>query len=110
VALAGWNRAKRCQRKLLQSERTVERHGHLRGPRPLWLRQRLAQHRRPGHELSAIDARPGIHPGPKLFLDHPDTPSRVIHINALAGSDPTRPLLNPAEWAALKRICAGKPE
>jgi predicted Zn-dependent protease len=52
----------------------------------------------------------GIHPGPKLFLDHPDTPSRVIHINALAGADPTRPLLSPAEWAALKRICAGKPE
>ena len=52
----------------------------------------------------------GTHPGPKLFLDHPDTPSRVIHINSLAGSDPTRPLLSPAEWAALKRICSGKPE
>jgi predicted Zn-dependent protease len=52
----------------------------------------------------------GTHPGPKLFLDHPDTPSRVIHINALAGSDPPRPLLSPAEWAALKRMCSAKPE
>ena len=52
----------------------------------------------------------GTHPGPKLFLDHPDTPSRVAHINALAGSEPTRPLLEPAEWAALKRVCSGKPE
>lgn len=45
------------------------------------------------------------HPGPKLFLDHPDTPSRVASINARAGSAPTRPLLDKAEWAALKRIC-----
>jgi Zn-dependent protease with chaperone function len=52
----------------------------------------------------------GTHPGPKLFLDHPDTPSRVIHINALASSDPTRPLLSPAEWAALKSVCSAKPE
>ena len=50
------------------------------------------------------------HPGPKLLLDHPDTPSRVAFINALAGSDPTRPLLDPAEWAALKRVCSAKPE
>jgi Zn-dependent protease with chaperone function len=50
----------------------------------------------------------GTHPGPKLFLDHPDTPSRVAHIESLAGSDPTRPLLNPAEWAALKLACSGK--
>lgn len=48
------------------------------------------------------------HPGPKLLLDHPDTPSRVTHINSIAGKGPTRPLLDPAEWAALKRVCSGK--
>ena len=45
------------------------------------------------------------HHGPKLLLDHPDTPSRIAFINAIAGSAPTRPLLDAAEWAALKRIC-----
>jgi Zn-dependent protease with chaperone function len=50
------------------------------------------------------------HPGPKLLLDHPDTPSRVAHINSIAGTGPTRPLLEPAEWAALKRLCSDKPE
>jgi hypothetical protein len=46
------------------------------------------------------------HMGPKLLLDHPDTPSRVAYINAHAGSGPTRPLLSETEWAALKRICS----
>ncbi len=45
------------------------------------------------------------HPGPKLLLDHPDTPNRVAFINSLAGSAPAKPLLDKAEWAALKRIC-----
>jgi Zn-dependent protease with chaperone function len=50
------------------------------------------------------------HPGPKLLLDHPDTADRVIAINALAGdAKPTKALLEPAEWAALKRICSGSP-
>ena len=52
----------------------------------------------------------GIHAGPKLLLDHPDTPGRVAHINSIAGAKPTRPLLEPAEWTALKRVCSGKPE
>jgi Zn-dependent protease with chaperone function len=52
----------------------------------------------------------GTHPGPKLFLDHPDTPSRVSYINARAPAGSARPLLEPAEWAALKRVCSGKPE
>jgi len=48
------------------------------------------------------------HPGPRLLLDHPDTKERVVAINALAGdAKPMRALLEPAEWAALKRICAG---
>jgi Zn-dependent protease with chaperone function len=46
------------------------------------------------------------HPGPKLLLDHPETKERIAAIEALAGSGPTRPLLDTAEWADLKRICA----
>ena len=49
-------------------------------------------------------------PGRSSCSTIPDTPSRVAHINAMAGAGPTRPLLEPAEWAALKRICSGKPE
>jgi predicted Zn-dependent protease len=47
------------------------------------------------------------HVGPKLLLDHPETRERVAAIEAMAGSAPTRPLLDQAEWAALKNICAG---
>jgi Zn-dependent protease with chaperone function len=48
------------------------------------------------------------HPGPKLLLDHPDTRERVVAINGLAGNfKAARALLEPAEWAALKRICSG---
>ena len=46
------------------------------------------------------------HPGPRILLDHPETQERVAAINAMAaGSAPSRALLEPAEWAALKRIC-----
>jgi Zn-dependent protease with chaperone function len=47
------------------------------------------------------------HPGPKILSDHPDTRDRVAVIEAMAGSGPRRPLLDQAEWAALKRICSG---
>jgi Zn-dependent protease with chaperone function len=47
------------------------------------------------------------HPGPKILLDHPETAERVAVIEKMAGSAPTRPLLDRAEWAALKNICAG---
>ena len=52
------------------------------------------------------------HPGPKILADHPDTRDRVARIEAAAGSKPngstpTRPLLTPAEWTALKNICSG---
>ena len=49
------------------------------------------------------------HPGFKLLLDHPDTEKRVAAINAVAtASTATNPLLEAPEWAALKRICAGR--
>lgn len=43
-----------------------------------------------------------------IFLNHPGTPERVAHINAIAPpqSGGAR-LLDEAEWSALKRICAG---
>jgi hypothetical protein len=49
-----------------------------------------------------------IEPGVKILLDHPQTKDRVAAINAAAAALPSvhRPLLNAAEWAALKRICA----
>jgi Zn-dependent protease with chaperone function len=47
------------------------------------------------------------HPGPKILADHPETRDRVAAIDAMAGSGPNRPLLDPAEWAALKAICSG---
>jgi Zn-dependent protease with chaperone function len=47
------------------------------------------------------------HTGPKLLLDHPEARERAAAIEAIAGSAPTRPLLDGAEWAALKNICAG---
>jgi predicted Zn-dependent protease len=47
------------------------------------------------------------HPGPKILLDHPETRDRIAAIEAMAGSGPTRPLLIPSEWAALKTICLG---
>jgi predicted Zn-dependent protease len=50
----------------------------------------------------------GTHSGPRVLLDHPETRDRVAAIEAAAGSAPTRPLLDGAEWAALKNICAGE--
>jgi len=46
-------------------------------------------------------------PGMKILLDHPETKARVAAINKIAGAGPTSPFLQPGEWAALKRICAG---
>jgi Zn-dependent protease with chaperone function len=47
------------------------------------------------------------HPGVKLLLDHPDTKDRLAAINTAAPTK-TTVLLDPLEWAALKRICAGR--
>ena len=47
-----------------------------------------------------------IHPGMEILSDHPDTKARIAVINTLAvASSPPQPLLEPAEWRALKRIC-----
>ncbi len=47
------------------------------------------------------------HPGMKLLVDHPDTKDRLAAINAAVRPKAAAALLTPAEWAALKRICAG---
>jgi Zn-dependent protease with chaperone function len=50
-----------------------------------------------------------IHPGVQILADHPDTKARVAVINTLAAAaSPPRPLLEPDEWRALKRICMGR--
>jgi hypothetical protein len=52
----------------------------------------------------------------KILLDHPEAQERAAAIEALAGAragirDGTdTPLLDAAEWAALKRICAAVPQ
>jgi Zn-dependent protease with chaperone function len=46
-------------------------------------------------------------PGMKILLDHPETKARIAAINRIAANGPTIPFLDPAEWAALKRICTG---
>jgi predicted Zn-dependent protease len=47
-----------------------------------------------------------IHPDVEILSDHPDTKARVAVIESLAASSaPSPPLLDPAEWRALKRIC-----
>jgi Zn-dependent protease with chaperone function len=56
--------------------------------------------------LSRIDG--GTHAGPKILADHPETRDRIIAIEAMATSAPRRPLLDQAEWAALKSICSEK--
>jgi Zn-dependent protease with chaperone function len=48
-----------------------------------------------------------IEPGFKLLLDHPQTKDRVAAVNAEIAAHPAaiKPLIAPAEWAALKRVC-----
>jgi Zn-dependent protease with chaperone function len=48
-----------------------------------------------------------IEPGAKVLMNHPDTRDRLAAINARASAGTTAPLLDAAQWAALKRICAG---
>jgi len=48
------------------------------------------------------------HPGMKLLLDHPDTRDRIAAINRVTPARQAESQLSPAEWSALKRICAGR--
>ncbi|MFZ1923075.1 MAG: M48 family metallopeptidase [Xanthobacteraceae bacterium] len=47
--------------------------------------------------------------GMKLLLDHPETKDRIAAIDALAVTGATTPLLDAADWNALKQICAPLP-
>ncbi|HTT79496.1 MAG TPA: M48 family metallopeptidase [Stellaceae bacterium] len=47
--------------------------------------------------------------GMKLLLDHPETKDRIAAIDALAVGGATAPLLDAADWNALKQICAPLP-
>jgi Zn-dependent protease with chaperone function len=68
--------------------------------------------------LGAILVRIAGTPGPmaKILLDHPEAQERAAAIEALAGpragsrDGADTPLLDAAEWAALKRICAAAPQ
>jgi predicted Zn-dependent protease len=48
-----------------------------------------------------------VEPGSDFLSDHPLTRDRIAAIDAAAAARPNtpQPLLSPAEWAALKRIC-----
>lgn len=46
-----------------------------------------------------------IEPSVKILLDHPLTRQRIAAINSAASLPQGKALLEPAEWAALKRIC-----
>jgi predicted Zn-dependent protease len=59
-----------------------------------------------GSLLSRIDDLHGA--GPAILRDHPQTADRVAAIRALAKRDSGRPLLDGAQWAALKNICVGR--
>jgi Zn-dependent protease with chaperone function len=63
------------------------------------------------HALGAILARivgDSDH-GMRLLLDHPETKDRIAAIDAVSFTATTGPLLDAAEWAALKQICAPLP-
>ncbi len=47
--------------------------------------------------------------GMKLLLDHPETKDRIAAIDAVAATGVTMPLLDAADWSALKQICAPLP-
>ncbi len=63
------------------------------------------------HALAAILGRIASdnEPGLKILLDHPETRARIAAIDAVPVSGPVRPLLDAADWAALKQICAPLP-
>ena len=78
----------------------------------------LGQLGRDPRALGAILVRIAGTPGPmaKILLDHPEAQERAAAIEALAGARAGEsrwnryPVARPAEWAALKRICAAAPQ
>jgi len=60
-----------------------------------------------GSALAAILTRIGgaTEPGMKILMDHPDTRQRATTIRARAEPPHGAPLIDAADWAALKRIC-----
>jgi Zn-dependent protease with chaperone function len=60
------------------------------------------------HALATILARmvSDKEHGVKILLDHPATKERIAAIDAMAVTGATTPLLEPAEWSALKQICS----
>jgi Zn-dependent protease with chaperone function len=58
-----------------------------------------------GSLLTRIDDLHGA--GPAILRDHPVTANRVAAIRSLAKPASAGPLLDRAQWAALKNICAG---
>jgi predicted Zn-dependent protease len=46
-------------------------------------------------------------PAMKMLLDHPETKARVAMIDTMASTSTGAPLLDAAEWTALKQICSG---
>jgi Zn-dependent protease with chaperone function len=63
------------------------------------------------HALAAILGRivSDKEHGLKILLDHPETRQRIAAIDAVPVSRATRPLLEAADWTALKQICAPLP-
>jgi Zn-dependent protease with chaperone function len=63
------------------------------------------------HALAAILARivSDKEQGMKILLDHPETRDRISAIDASAPAVATAPLLDAADWSALKQICATPP-
>ncbi len=63
------------------------------------------------HALAAILKRivGDKNEGMKLLLDHPETKDRIAAIDAVAIAGTPVPLLDAADWSALKQICAPLP-
>jgi Zn-dependent protease with chaperone function len=63
------------------------------------------------HALGAILARivADKDHGIKILLDHPETKDRIAAIDAVAVTGATAPLLDTADWSALKQICSALP-
>jgi Zn-dependent protease with chaperone function len=63
------------------------------------------------HALAVILARivSDKKEGLKILLDHPDTRDRITAINAAVTMGATTPLLDAADWTALKQICEPLP-